>query len=275
MTERFRVHGRVAIAALLLAAIAALASTAVVAHAAAKDAPAAPAAQPGKPIIDPRADKLLKAMSDYLAAEKQFSVRAEVDFDDVLPTGQKVQYSAVQDIAVRRPDRAYVEYVGDLGSHRLWYDGSKITVLDGVDNVYASAPMPAKLDAALDQLISKHGFSPPLADLLYANPYDLMHRGIQFGLYLGAANVDGVRCHHLAFVDKSVDWQIWIEDGLEIVPRKLVITYKSVPSSPQFQALLSGWDFATRPADALHADAPRKRGRIELVDISKKMDEKK
>ena len=51
-------------------------------------------------------------MSDYLAAEKQFSVRAEVDFDDVLPTGQKIAVLGGADIAVRRPDRAYVEYVG-------------------------------------------------------------------------------------------------------------------------------------------------------------------
>ena len=60
------------------------------------------------------------------------------------------------------------------------------------------------------------------------------------------------------------------------MPRKLVITYKSVPSSPQFQALLSGWDFATRPADALFTPMlPESAVGIEFVDISKKMEKKK
>src|SRR5262245_43413744 len=153
-----------------------------------------------KPSVDPRADRILRSASDHLRGAKHFTVRADIQFDDVLPTGQKIQYAAVERIAVRRPDRAYVEFESDVGANRLWYDGKRITVQDGVDNVYARAAMPGKLDAALDRLLQKHGFTPPLADLFYSKPYDVLRPRIQFGLYLGLHDVAGVRCHHLAFV---------------------------------------------------------------------------
>ena len=223
-----------------------------------------------KPIVDPRADELLRSMSEYLAAEKHFMLRAEIDFDEVLPTGQKVQYSAVESVAVRRPDRVYVEYEGDLGANRLWYDGDRITMLDGDANVYASAAVPRKIDAALDRLLAEHGFSPPLSDLLYSKPYDVLRPRIQFGLYLGLHAVDGVRCHHLAFVDKSIDWQVWIEDGPQLVPRKVVITYTSVSGAPQFTAKLTDWDFGSRPADvAFKPMLPGDAVEIEFVDVAR------
>jgi hypothetical protein len=224
-----------------------------------------------KPVVDPRADRLLRSMSDYLQAQKQFAVHADIEFDDVLPTGQKVQYAAAEDVVVRRPDRVYIEYEGDLGANRLWYDGKRLTVLDGPENVFATVSLPGKLDAALDRLLEKHGFVPPLSDLLYSKPYDVLRPRIQFGLYLGLHAVDGVRCHHLAFVDKSIDWQVWIEDGPKIVPRKIVISYTSVSGSPQFEAKLSDWDFATRPPDALFVPTlPPDATQLEFVEVGRK-----
>jgi hypothetical protein len=206
-----------------------------------------------KPVVDTRADFLLRAMSDYLSGAESFTVRAKINFDDVLPSGQKIQLGAVQDIAVRRPDRVYTEYDGDAGAKRFWYDGKSITMYDAAADVYATAPMPAKIDAALDQLMKKYDFSPPLSDLLYSDPYATLKPYADFGAYLGERTVDGTRCHHLAFVAPNIDWQIWIEDGTEVVPCKMVITYKNLPGAPQFEATFSDWDFGARLIDAQFA----------------------
>ena len=203
------------------------------------------------PVVDPRAEALLKEMGAYLAESKQFSFRADIDFDEMLPSGQKVQLSAIEDVAVRRPDRAYIEYQGDLGAKRLWYDGKHVTLFDGAENVWASAQAPNKIDAALDHMLAKTNFQPPLADFLFSNPYEILKQNAQLGAYLGLHDAGGVRCHHLAFVDKNIDWQIWIEDGTQAVPRKLVVTYKLLPGSPQFAALLSDWNLNERLADAV------------------------
>lgn len=203
------------------------------------------------PVVNARAEALLKQMSAYLAAAKQFSFHAEITFDEMLPSGQKVQLAAFEEASVRRPDRAFVEYQSDLGSKRLWYDGKRITMYDAAENAVASTSAPKKLDAAVDQLLASNGFQPPLSDFLYGNPYDVLSKHAQLGAYLGLHDAGGHRCHHLAFADKTIDWQIWIEDGAEPLPRKLVVTYKLLPGSPQFEALFTDWNLNEKFADAV------------------------
>jgi len=190
-------------------------------------------------------------MGAYLKAAQQYSFHAEITHDDILPSGQKIQLAGVYDAAVRRPDRVYTEYSGDAAARRFWYDGKSITLYEPMLNVYATEPAKPTFDATLEDLVGVLGFAPPLSDLMTSDPGATLRKNVLFGLYVGVTDVDGVRCHHLAFVEQHIDWQIWIEDGTQWVPRKLVITYKSIPGAPQFSAVLSEWDFATRSPDAL------------------------
>ncbi len=209
------------------------------------------ASEPG-PVIGPRAELVLKAMSEYMKSVKQFSFRGEISFDEILPSGQKIQYSAENQVAMRRPDRVYAEMEGDGGNRRFWYDGEKATLVDGELGVYATVDdVPAELGAMMDYLMEKYDFSPPLADLVYPDLYEAVIDNVQFGIYVGLHDVEGIRCHHLAFVSKYIDWQIWIEDGLQMVPRKIVITYKALPESPQYTAILTDWDLNARFSDIL------------------------
>jgi hypothetical protein len=98
----------------------------------------------------------------------------------------------------------------------------------------------------LEQLVPKLDFAPPLADLLYRDPYKTVSGNIRYGFDLGQTDVNGRSCRTLAFVEKDIDWQIWIENGPQPTPCKLVITYKNEPGQPQFSAVFSDWDFAPR-----------------------------
>lgn len=260
---RGRTRGRWVVAGLAVAWLAAL--------------PAAGAEKPKEPerppVVDPRADTVLRAMSEFLAAAKEFSYQAQIDYDEVLPTGQKIERGATQDVAVRRPDRAYVEFEGDDGRNQLWYDGKEVTIFDGDENVYAVAPMPGKIDAAIDRLIEKYGFTAPLSDFLHSDPYQVLRPRVQFGLYVGLTMIDGVRCHHLAFVDKAIDWQIWIEDGTQLVPRRLVITYTSLPGQPRFAATFSDWELDARLADLRFAPwLPPSAAKVDFLEAAKKVE---
>jgi pyruvate/2-oxoglutarate dehydrogenase complex dihydrolipoamide acyltransferase (E2) component len=42
------------------------------------------------PVVSPRADRLLREMGEYLASATHLSFRADVTFDQVLPSGQKI-----------------------------------------------------------------------------------------------------------------------------------------------------------------------------------------
>jgi len=207
--------------------------------------------EPG-PLIGPRADLVLKAMSDYMKSVKQFSFRGKISYDDVLPSDHKIQYSAEVKAAIRRPDRIYAEKEGDESNRRFWYNGQKATLVDGELGVYATVDdVPGELGAMMDHLMEKYDFAPPLADLVYPDLYEALIDNVQFGVYVGLHDVEGIRCHHLAFVEKYIDWQIWVEDGMQMVPRKIVITYKAQPESPQYAAILTDWDLNARFSDIL------------------------
>jgi hypothetical protein len=72
----------------------------------------------------------------------------------------------------------------------------------------------------------KLDFAPPLSDFLYRDSYKIVRGNIQYGFDLGQNDVNGRNCRTLAFVEKDIDWQIWIENWPQPTPCKLVITYK-------------------------------------------------
>jgi hypothetical protein len=207
-----------------------------------------PTAGIAAPAVSREADRLLKEMSAYLGSAQQFTFHADISFDHVLPSGQKLQFAAAEDVALQRPGSLYVEWSGDLGDRQFWYDGKSVTLYDPSTPFYASEAAPAELDSMLETLLPRLHFSPPLSDLFFSNPYQKVQGNIQYGFDLGTAQINGRSCRTLAFVEKDIDWQIWIDAGPQLTPCKLVITYRSLPSQPQFSALFTDWDFAPRIA---------------------------
>ena len=179
-----------------------------------------------------------------------------------------VRFGGVADLATRRPDRLHVNFDGDERRSRLFFDGSTITILDVVRNLYAVTDVPPETGAALDVIFKQYGFSVPLADLLYSDPYEVLMANVQSGFLVGLHEIEGTPCHHLAFSQESIDWQIWIEAGTRPVPRKLVITYKDELGVPQYTARLSRWDFKPKLLDSsFHFQPPDGASAMEFLAI--------
>ena len=219
--------------------------------------------------VQPKADEGLRQMSKHLAGVRQFSFQVYDMVDELLDSGQKIQLSSTRRIAVRRPDRVSAETVGDLLNERVRYDGSTLTVLDIQQNVYSAIQVPDNIDEALDYVAQRYGLTMPLADLLVSDPYEDVIGGVQFGQYIGLHDVQGVKCHHLAFRQEGLDWQIWVEDGARPLPRKLVITYKAAPGQPQYVAFLGEWNLSPQlPDSAFTLEIPEGVERIDLEAIA-------
>jgi len=235
----------------------------------AQNAPAPPAAATAAATaISPQAVRLLKEMSDYLGSAEQFTFHAEILFDHVLPSGQKLQFAATEDVALQRPGKLYVEWTGDLGARQFWYDGGSITLYDPSTPFYASAPAPADIDSMLNTIEPTTSFAPPLADFLYSNPFGTLNGKLVYGVDLGVKDVGGKSCRSLAFVEKDIDWQVWIDTGPQPTPCKIVITYKTHSSQPQFSATFSDWNFAPRIAPSTFtADQPPGTPKIPFAKV--------
>jgi hypothetical protein len=213
-------------------------------------------ADASKPVIDSRADKLLRNMSDYLTSAHEFSFRTEVNYDQVLAGGQKILYARQAELSMRRPDRLHAVVNGDLVNERMWYDGKTFILMDLRDLGYVKVDVPPKLDEALDFMALEYGIASPVSDVLYSDVYAVLTENVVTGDYVGQSVVRGVPTHHLAFTQNNIDWQLWIEDGAHPLLRKAVITYKNVTGSPQFTVWLSDWDFNPRLADSLFEFLP-------------------
>jgi hypothetical protein len=198
--------------------------------------------------VDAQADRILREMGEYLKTAEEFSFKAEVAYDELME-GQKILFGGAAHILVRRPNRLNVEFNGDQRQSRVVFDGKTVTLFNAAKNLYAVAEAPPEIDAALDRLFEVYGSSVPIADLVYADPYRTLIENVEDGFVVGQHPVNGIRCHHLAFWQEGIDWQIWIEVGPRPVPRRLVITYKDEPGSPQYIAELSGWNFQPRLSD--------------------------
>jgi hypothetical protein len=200
-------------------------------------------------VISPRANRVLRSACDFLAHTRAFSLNAEIWREHMDAAGQKIQFSRTVEMDVKRPDGLRLEISSPLAARGFWYDGKTLTILDRKHNFYSTNAMPADLDDAVNAAHDQ-GIDLPLVDLAMSDPYTNATAKVQTGRYFGISPVLGVPCHHLAFTQENVDWQIWIEEGPQPLIRKFVITYKNEPGAPEFTALITRWDMTDRIADS-------------------------
>jgi len=200
--------------------------------------------------VSPRAERELRSACEFLAKTHAFTVNAEIWREHVDEAGQKIQFSRTVTMDVKRPDGLRLEITSPNTARGFWYDGKTLTVLDRKHNLYGTTAMPATLDKTLDAAHDQFGIDLPLIDLAFSDPYKNATAKVVGGKYFGIAPVLGVPCHHLAFTQENVDWQIWIEDGPQPLIRKFVITQKNEPGTPEFTALLTHWNVSDRIADS-------------------------
>ncbi len=197
--------------------------------------------------IEVKAENSLEKMFNYLESQSSLSFQADINQDLVFSNGQKIQLGAVAKLKVRRPDKLHIDYQGDRRNVRFYYDGQTFTMEGLSNNVYANFPASSEINninTLVNNIGEKLNITLPLGEIISTeNDLETIRERNISGVYVGESMVNGISCHHLAFRQEDLDWQIWIEKGDRALPRKLVITYKDDPFSPQYSALLSDWNF--------------------------------
>jgi hypothetical protein len=185
--------------------------------------------------------KLLKAMTDYTAAQKSISATFDSDIEVVTPELEKVQFTSSGKLQLTRPDKLRIRRTGGYADVELVYDGKTLSIYGNNAKAYAQAELAGTIDQLVDLIQMKSGAAMPGTDLLLSNAYDEMTSNVIAGQHIGQGVIDGVECEHLAFRGVDTDWQIWIERGARPVPRKYVITSKTVTGAPQYTLRIKDW----------------------------------
>jgi len=228
-------------------------------------------AAPASLADEAEAKSMLKAMSDYLAAQKTISFGYDTNLEVVTKEKQKLLLASSGTVDLSRPDKLRAERSGGFANVELVFDGKTLTLLGKDANLYTQFEVPGSLDHLVDELRDTYHRPVPGADLLLSNVYDVLMSDVTDVKDLGSGVIGGTECDHLAFRSKEVDWQIWIAQGAAPYPCRYVITTTSVDRAPQYSIQINNWkagdqaaanDFAFKPpVDAKKVDAK------DLVDV--------
>src|SRR6516162_10742652 len=186
-------------------------------------------------------NKLLKAMSDYMAAQTAISFDFDTNLEVVTKDHQKILLASSGTVDLKRPDKLRLTRVGGFANAEIIFDGKTVTVVGKNANAYAQVEIPGTLDHLVDELRDTYHRPVPGADLLLSNVYDQLMPEVTDAKDLGSGVIGGKECDHLAFRTKDVDWQIWIAQGSRPYPCRYVITSKKVTGWPQYTLDTWGW----------------------------------
>jgi hypothetical protein len=221
--------------------------------------------------IDPQATKLLKASTDFLAKQQAFTVATRSSLEVVLTSGQKIQFDHTANLSVQRPNKLRADRTGDLVEQSFYFDGKSFTMVNPAEKYYATVAAPGTLEEMLDLARTKLDIVAPAGDLIYKNAYDILMTDVTQGFVVGKGVVEGVRCDHLAFRAPHVDWQIWIQEGAQPLPRKLVITTRDQPGAPQFSVVVTRWNLKPAfTAQTFAFAAPKGARKVEFIPLAQR-----
>jgi len=200
---------------------------------------APPAAAPVA--VAPEALAALQRMGAYLGTLQRFEVVSESSLDLVTEADEKIDLDGVTTYQVRRPDGFVIDMRTDRKERRFIYDGAQLTIHAPRRGYYATVAAPPTIREVLAVAEDRYGLTLPLQDLFsWGDPNALPH-DLQAANHIGEVTIDGVQTDQYAFREGDIDWQIWIQQGDQPLPRKIVIVDRSDPTLPEFTARLR-WD---------------------------------
>jgi hypothetical protein len=192
----------------------------------------------GSGTVEPDAVAALKKMSGFLTSLNTAQIESNGSLDVVTEDGQRIQMDGVTKYKLRKPGFV-IDYASDLKKRRFFYDGKTFTEYSPSTGFYATVPAPPNNRDTLAMIYKQYGVALPLEDLFrWSDPKGARDEALKSAYQVGTATIDGVRTDHYAFREADSDWEVWIQQGDQPLPRKLVIVDKSDAARPTFVARL-------------------------------------
>ncbi len=218
------------------------------------------------------AKQLLKAMSDYLAAQKSISFGYDSTLEVVTKDDQKLGLASSGTVTLSRPDKIRATRAGGFVDVESLFDGKTLTLFGKGLNKYTQAEIPGSIDHLIEEVHDKFNRPLPAADLLTTNAYDELMQGVYDAKDLGSGVIDGQECDSLAFRKDDVDWQIWIAQGDRPYPCRFVVTSRQVHGAPEYSVQIRDWKTGAEvPADDFAFKNSTGAEKVTVADLKDKI----
>ena len=223
--------------------------------------------------VDARADAVLRQTSAYLRGLDSFRVEISVHVD-VKMEGMTQQMDSKYRLAARRPNRfAMVLEQGMFGA-TVVSDGQKLYTYMPMMKKYTVKDAPRTTEeigtpeGVIGGMGSMTGNLGIHNVLLAADPYGKVMEGVKALQFLGTEDLEGSATHHLRFVQDVVQWDLWLANQENPLPRKVTCdltemvaaAQKAMPGanamSMELQVEFANWRVNEELPDEVFAFAP-------------------
>lgn len=217
--------------------------------------------------LDRQALDALPRMGSYLRALPHFRISAQSHTDQQLENGQTLEFQHHTELRAVQPDKLQVTVESQGQTRSLYFNGQTFTLYSSANGYFAHGPAPASIDRLLDRLNERYSIQLPLADLFRWNTSTASDIGIISAVLIGDETLDGERCTHYAYRQSDIDWQLWVRNGEQPLPCRLVISRRDDPERPRHSVDLH-WDLKRPiPAKAFEFTPPAGARRVPLREI--------
>jgi hypothetical protein len=196
---------------------------------------------PDKPDIDPKAQAILKAASDRLAAARTMSFTAVATYESPALTLQPLAYMTLSKVTLQRPDKLKVIVEGDGPPSEFTYDGKQMIAYEPQADLVAVADAPPTIDEMLKVAYEKAAITFPFQDVIVSDPAKDLGPNLKLAFFIGQSRiVGGVLTDMVGIANDAAQAQIWIgvEDKL---PRMIRVTYFNEPGNFRHVVEFSDW----------------------------------
>jgi len=188
---------------------------------------------------DSKALDVLNQMGAYTASLDQGIIKGEIFADARLDAGLMVSNPSEIILKFDKPGSLYVETFDGMNTRKIYIHKGILTIFNSETNYYAQTPVPEKIEDAMQFAMEKLELDLPLGELFFADSAIEIVTDQDTVLYLtDKSRIHGVDCHHIAVRGDEMDLQMWVEEGAQPTPRKMLIAMKWEGGSPRHAALM-------------------------------------
>jgi hypothetical protein len=191
--------------------------------------------------LEPKAMDVLKAVSARLSGAHTLSFVATDTFERLNPEGTSVHSSKTFEVSVQRPNRLIVSVSGSDSRSQFYCNDTTMMTYSGAAKAVVIAKAPPTISECLSNAYKASSIAVPFGDLIIADPYSNIVRGLKSATYIGRSELaDGTTADVVAYSNDRVSVQMWVgtEDRL---PGEIRVVHLDDPNRMRHKFVLSNW----------------------------------
>jgi hypothetical protein len=213
---------------------------------------------------------VLRRTAEFMQSHSELIMEAMITFGAPQEGGQTLHFDALERVAMRRPDKmAWVTLSDDGTVDRGWLSEGQFTLLKQPANMWGTISVPSAIPEAVGILVGEYDLDVPFQDLLSGDPAERwIGEDATSVEYVGEEWLLGSWTDHVAVRKPGVDLEVWIRQGAEPFPAKMMVILTEDEGRPSYVARFRRWSTSLPQGDAtFEFTVPDDAQRVEVTPV--------